>query len=68
MEKEQLNELIYEEVKEEEDEHLYHTSGWAREIWLESLGMRAVLPPPEEVKDFRTAIGAARALSARTEM
>jgi rubrerythrin len=58
----------HEEVEDEEDEHLYHTAGWTRELWIESLGMRAVLPPPEEVKDVKTAIGAARAQSARTEM
>jgi len=55
----------HEEVEEEEDEHLYHTAGWARELWIESLGMKAVLPPPEEVKDVKTAIGAARAQHAR---
>ena len=57
-----------EEVEEEEDEHLYHTQGWARELWIESLGMPAVLPPPEEEKDVKTAIGAARAKKARKEM
>ena len=51
----------YEEVEEEEDEHLYHTKGWCRELWLESLGLKAVLPPPEERKHVTTAIGAARA-------
>jgi len=50
-----------EEVEEQEDEHLYHTKGWCRELWIESLGMRAVLPPPEEEHDVKTAIGAARA-------
>jgi len=50
-----------EEVEEEEDEHLYHTKGWCRELWIESLGMKAVLPPPEEARDVTTAIGAARA-------
>ena len=35
--------------------------GWARELWIESLGMPAVLPPPEEEKKVKTAIGAARA-------
>ena len=35
--------------------------GWCRELWIESLGMRAVLPPPEEEHDVKTAIGAARA-------
>lgn len=48
-------------VEEEEDEHLYHSTGWARELWLESLGLEAVLPPPEERKQVKTAIGAARA-------
>lgn len=55
-------------VESEEDEHLYHTKGWARELWIESLGMKAVLPPPEEVKDVQTAIGQARAEQARTRM
>lgn len=58
----------HDQVEPEEDEHLYHTKGWARELWIESLGMKAVLPPPEEVKDVDTAIGAARAEQARTKM
>ena len=51
----------YEEIEDQEDEHLYHSKGWCRELWIESLGMKAVLPPPEERKDVKTAIGAARA-------
>lgn len=51
----------YEEIEDEEDEHLYHTRGWCRELWIDSLGMKAILPPPEEEKDVKTAIGAARA-------
>jgi rubrerythrin len=58
----------HEQVEDEEDEHLYHTMGWARELWIESLGMPAVLPPPEEAKDVKTAIGAARAKQARKKM
>ena len=58
----------HEEVEEQEDEHLYHTQGWTRELWIESLGMKAVLPPPEEEKDVKTAIGAARAKKARADM
>ena len=58
----------YSEVEDEEDEHLYHTTGWTRELWIESLGMPAVLPPPEEEKHVKTAIGAARAKQARDEM
>jgi rubrerythrin len=57
-----------EEVEEQEDEHLYHSMGWSRELWIKALGLPAVLPPPEEEKDVKTAIGAARARSARQEM
>jgi rubrerythrin len=56
------------EVEDEEDQHLYHTMGWTRELWIESLGMPAVIPPPEEEKDVKTAIGAARAKATRKEM
>lgn len=58
----------HEQVEEEEDEHLYHTQGWCRELWIESLGLPAVIPPPEEEKDVKTAIGAARAKQNRREM
>jgi hypothetical protein len=58
----------HEEVEDQEDEHLYHTTGWSRELWFKSLGLKAVLPPPEEVKDVKTAIGAARAQQARGQM
>jgi ferritin-like metal-binding protein YciE len=58
----------YDEVEDQEDEHLYHTRGWCRELWMESLGMKAVLPPPEERKHVQTAIGAARAQAERTKM
>jgi hypothetical protein len=58
----------HDEVEDEEDEHLYHTTGWTRELWIHALGLPAVLPPPEEEKDVKTAIGAARAKQARQEM
>jgi hypothetical protein len=48
-------------VEDQEDEHLYHTKGWCRELWIQCLGMTPILPPPEERKDVKTAIGAARA-------
>ena len=51
----------YEKIEEQEDEHLYHTRGWCRELWLQSLELDAVLPPPEEQRHVKTAIGAARA-------
>ena len=57
-----------EEVEDQEDEHLYHSTGWTRELWIDSLGMPAVLPPPEEQKHVKTAIGAARAKGARDKM
>ena len=56
----------YKQVEEQEDEHLYHTKGWTRELWIQALGMPAVLPPPEEVQEVKTAIEAARAKKART--
>ncbi len=56
------------EVEDEEDEHLYHSKGWCRELSIAALGMKAVLPPPEEQKDVKTAIGASRAEQARKEM
>jgi hypothetical protein len=58
----------YNEVEDQEDEHFYHSKGWCRELWLESLGMKAVLPPPEEKKHVKTAIGAAKAEQARSKM
>lgn len=58
----------HDEVMKDEEHHLYHTKGWTRELWLESLGMPAVLPPPEEEKNVETAIGAERAKNARGDM
>jgi hypothetical protein len=55
----------YDEVEDQEDEHLYHTRGWCRELWIDSLGMKAVMPPPEERRHVKTAIGAARAEHSR---
>ncbi len=58
----------YKKVEDEEDEHLYHTQGWTRELWMSHLRMPAVIPPPEEKKEVKTAIGAARAKQARGPM
>lgn len=55
----------FEEVEQQEDHHLYHTQGWSRELWIDALGFPAVLPPPEEIKQVETAIGASRAEHAR---
>ncbi len=58
----------FDAVEKDEDHHLYHTTGWTRELWIKSLGLPAVLPPPEEVKKVETAIGASRAEHAREQM
>jgi hypothetical protein len=55
----------YGEIEDEEDEHLYHTRGWCRELWAESLGLDAVLPPPEELRDVRSETEAAEAKESR---
>jgi rubrerythrin len=58
----------HDEVEEEEDEHLYHTQGWARELWIQSLGLPAVLPPPEERRHVKDAVSAAEAKESRREL
>lgn len=55
----------YDRVEDQEDQHLYHSKGWARELWIQALGLPAVLPPPEEVQKVETAIGAAKAEASR---
>ena len=60
-----LLQRAYDEVEDEEDEHLYHTKGWCRELWLRSLGLDAMLPPPEERQDVKTAADAAKVDQAR---
>jgi ferritin-like metal-binding protein YciE len=66
-ERQALTEAV-DEVEDQEDEHIYHSKGWCRELWIASLGMPAVLPPPEEEKEVKTAIGAARAQQSRKKM
>lgn len=58
----------HEQVEDEEDHHIYHSTGWTRELWVQALGMPAVLPPPEEVRHVETKIGAARAEQSRDKM
>jgi rubrerythrin len=55
----------FERIEDEEDEHLYHTQGWARELWLESLGLPAELPPREEKLDVTSAAEAQQAKETR---
>lgn len=58
----------HEQVIDDEHHHLLHTTGWTRELWIQSLGLPAVLPPPEEIRHVETKIGAARAELARDDM
>ena len=58
----------YDEIEDQEDEHLYHSKGWARELWIQALGVKPVLPPPEEEKDVHSAIEASRAKQQRERM
>lgn len=60
-EQQELLREAYERIEEEEDEHLYHTIGWARELWKESLGLPAELPPPEEKEHATSAVEAQQA-------
>lgn len=64
---EELEEKL-KEVETQEDHHLYHTKGFARELWYAAMGREAVLPPPEERKHVESAIGAERAKNAREQM
>ena len=56
------------QVEDQEDEHLYHSMGWSRELWIDSLGLPAVLPPPEEEMNVKSATAAARAKKSRKQM
>ena len=57
----------YDEVENEEDEHLYHSTGWARELHLQALGLPAQLPPAEEQQDVRDEMEAAELKKQRKE-
>jgi rubrerythrin len=52
-------------VEDQEDEHLYHSAGWTRELHFKVLGIPAEFPPAEEKKHVHSAIGAAKAEKAR---
>jgi rubrerythrin len=56
-----------EQVEDEEDEHLYHSKGWCRELWLESLGLSAQLPPPEETSHVTSGVESAQIQKQRTQ-
>ena len=64
--------LIHEavqEVEDEKDKHLFRAAGWSRELWLQSLGLPAMVPPPEDVeKKFKTAAGSGHTRQRRKPM
>ena len=63
----ELVENAYDQVEDEEDEHLYHTTGWARELHLQALGLPAQLPPAEEEQDVKTELEAAQVRKERKQ-
>lgn len=55
----QVLQKAYDEIEDQEDERYYHSRGWARELAVEHLGLEAVIPPPEENMDIKSAMAAA---------
>ena len=51
----------YDQIEGEEDEHFFHSRAWGRELWFKSLGLHATLPPREEARGVKSALGAALA-------
>lgn len=41
-------ERAYDQVQDQQDEHLRRAQAWCRELWSEALGLDASLPPEEE--------------------
>jgi rubrerythrin len=56
----------FEAVGAEEDEHLNHTKGWCREMWRESIGLPATIPPPEEDDRRRTQKAAGKRVQSKS--
>jgi hypothetical protein len=59
-EQKQLLDAAVGEVEEEVDRQFYRAHGWERELHLQSLGIKAVLPPPEEREQVISPVRAAR--------
>lgn len=49
---------IQSKVQTEENEHLYHSKGWVRELWMDAMALPSILPPPEERMHVKSALGA----------
>lgn len=64
-EQQEILQMAADQVEDEEDEHLYHSKGWCRELWMKALGMKPMLPPPEEKQDVKTAEAAAKVQKSR---
>ena len=56
--------LAGEDVETEEDHHLYHARGFCRDLWLHSLGLPALPPPPEDQKELKSGISVVPARAA----
>jgi len=41
----------YEDAEDQEDERLYHSMGWTRELWADRLGIRTLALRPQEQRD-----------------
>ncbi len=55
-------------IELEEDEHLFRTRGWARELAIQQLGMPAVIPPPEDREQVESEAEAVKAKQRRARM
>ncbi len=55
-----LLKTAFDEVKGEEDHHFSHAVDWTRELWIEALGLPAVLPPAEGTRKVGTISRASR--------
>lgn len=51
----------FESVPRKEDDHLYHTKRFMHELWVESLGLEAVLPRADQAKPCAFRVGFAQA-------
>jgi len=51
----------YDAVEEEEELHLQHTANWVRELWIDALGLPAVLPPSQATQATSRVPAATRA-------
>lgn len=53
--------VAYDQVEDEEDQHLIHTKAWTRALWTQYLGFPTAVPPVDEVRHRDTSTAAERA-------